>query len=309
MVRAKSINDYEGAKAMTESDAYNRYIQDISKYPRISPAREDKLSRIIQTCSNKEQVDAAVSELIHSNLLLVVHCHKEFERYRASVRISALDLIAEGNIGLMKAARNFNSGFGDKGSEPPIRFSTYACKCIKSHMIRAMKKARFIHIPEHHFGCWSEMETLQRENDNMLSDDDLRERMELSEEAFALIRMSAGSGVCMLEDLAANDPDSNWNDFIAGENDVLPDKEAESNDLREFLLGEMKNLAPRTRQILSMLYFNEKSPTLKEISGMFGISGERCRQICVQGLQQLKRQMRSRRHGIAPGLPAEAFAA
>lgn len=294
---------------MTNSDAFSRYIKDISKYPRISPAREVKLSRLIQTSKNKEQIEAAVSELIHANLLLVVHCHKEFDKYRASIRISALDLIAEGNIGLMKAARNFNSGFGNEPSAPQIRFSTYACKCIRSHMLRAMKKARFIHIPDHHFGCWSEIEALQRENDNALSDADLRKRMDLSEEAFALVRLSAGSGVCMLEDLAANDSDSNWNDFIPSENTVVPDKEVESSDLREFLLMEMKELAPRTQQIISMLYLSENTPSLKDIAKLLGISGERCRQISVQGLNQLKRQMFSRRRRIAPGLPDKAFAA
>ena len=294
---------------MTESDAYNRYIRDISTYPRISPEREVELSRIIQTCSNAEQVEAAVSELIHANLRLVVHCQKEFEKYHVSVRITALDLIAEGNVGLMKAAQNYDTGGGGESTDDPVRFSTYACKCIKSHMIRAIKKARFIHIPEHHFGYWSEIETLQRENGNALSDADLRERMDVSEEALALIKLSANSGVCMLEDLPSEGPDSSWNEFIASENTPCPDEEAEGNDLRAFLLREMDSLAPRTRQIISMLYFNEKSPTLKDISLMFDISSERCRQICLQGLQRLKRQMLTRRHGISPDLAGKAFAA
>jgi RNA polymerase sigma-32 factor len=294
---------------MTESDAFNRYIQDISAYPRISPDREVELSRIIQTCGNAEQVEAAVSELIHANLRLVVHCQKEFEKYHVSVSITALDLIAEGNVGLMKAAQNYDTGGGGESPDAPVRFSTYACKCIKSHMIRAIKKARFIHIPEHHFGYWSEIETLQRENGNVLTDSDLRDRMDISEEALALIKFSATTGVCMLEDLPFEGPDSSWNEFIASENTICPDEEAEGNDLRAFLLREMDCLAPRTRQIISMLYFNEKSPTLKDISLMFDISSERCRQICLQGLQRLKRQMITRRHGISPDLASKAYAA
>jgi RNA polymerase sigma-32 factor len=294
---------------MTESDAYNRYIRDISTYPRISPDREVELSRIIQTCGNAEQVEAAVSELIHANLRLVVHCQKEFEKYHVSVRITALDLIAEGNVGLMKAAQNYDTGACGESTDGPVRFSTYAFKCIKSHMIRAIKKARFIHIPEHHFGYWSEIETLQRENGNVLTDADLRERMDVSEEALALIKLSANSGVCMLEDLPSEGPDSSWNEFIASENTPCPDEEAEGNDLRAFLLQEMDSLAPRTRQIISMLYFNEKSPTLKDISLMFDISSERCRQICLQGLQRLKRQMLTRRRGISPDLAGKAVAA
>jgi len=297
---------------MKESDAYSRYLADISQYDRITPEREAELSRVIQTCPNAEQVEAAVSELIHSNLRLVIHCQKEFEKYRASSRLSTLDLIAEGNIGLMKAAKKFNSANNDDADDPnrePIRFSTYACKCIKSHMIRAIKKARFIHVPEHHFSYWGEIEKLQNENGNTLSDSELCDRMDLSGDALAFIKLSAGSGVCMLEELTGEDSDNSWSDFIASEDSPCPSEEAERHDLRAFLLNEMNNLAPRTRQIITMLYFNESAPTLKDLSEMFGISSERCRQICVQGLTSLKRQMFARRSGIEPTLCAGAFAA
>jgi len=292
---------------MRESDAYSRYLADISQYERITPEREAELSRVIQTCINAEQVEAAISELIHSNLRLVIHCQKEFEKYRASSRLSRLDLIAEGNIGLMKAAQKFDSGTqkadGSRSSEP-IRFSTYACKCIKSHMIRAIKKARFIHVPEHHFGYWGEIEKLQNSHDNTLTDSDLCDRLNLSGDALAFIKLSADSGVCRLEELTGEDSDSSWSDFIASENAPCPSEEAERNDLRHFLFSEMNNLAPRTKQMITMLYFNESAPTLKDLSTMFGISSERCRQICVQGLTALRRQMFSRRQGIEPAFAA-----
>ncbi len=297
---------------MKESDTYSRYLADISRYERITPEREAELSQVIQTCTNEEQVEAAVSELIHSNLRLVIHCQKEFEKYRSSSRLNAMDLIAEGNIGLMKAAKNFNSAANDPDGatdREPIRFSTYACKCIKSHMIRAIKKARFIHVPEHHFGYWGEIEKLQNENGNSLTDSELCDRMDLSGEALACIRMSAGSGICMLEELTSEDSDNSWSDFIASEDSPCPSEETERHDLRAFLFNEMNSLAPRTKQIITMLYFNESAPTLKDLSNMFGISSERCRQICVQGLTSLKRQMFARRKGIEPTLHSEAFAA
>ncbi len=292
---------------MMNSDAYDRYLNDIAQYPRITPARERELSRIIQICTNAEQVEAAVNELIQSNLRLVIHCQKEFDKHlnSGSARMSALDLIAEGNIGLMKAARNFNTAFHPNGKKPigtAVRFSTYACKCIKSHMLRAIKKSRFIHIPEHHFSYWTEMDALHRENGERMSDRALQKHMELSEEALSLIKLSARTGVSMLEDLPPAEDDSNWNDFIADDDTALPCEEAETHDLRAFLNEEMESLAPRTRQIIAMLYFNDNAPTLKEISGIFGISSERCRQICMKGLALLRRQLFTRRHGIDPVL-------
>ncbi len=291
---------------MKESDSYQRYLRDISMYPRITLSREQELAQIIQTGKEGKARDAAMSELIHANLRLVIHCRKEFDKYQGASRIAPMDLIAEGNVGLMKAACHYQPGAGDDAGGPRVRFSTYACKCIKSHMLRAIKKARFIHIPEHHFSYWSEMDNLQREHGNTLSDTDLCDRMELTEDALSYIKHSANSAVCMLEDLGGAEQDSGWNDFVADKESVFPDEEAGRHDLRAFLFQEMESLNPRARQIISMLYFNEKSPTLKEIAGMFGISGERCRQICVQGLGRMKRQMFTRRHGIAPGLASEA---
>lgn len=297
---------------MKQSDAYSRYLADISQHERITPERETKLSRVIQTCKNAEQVEAAINELVHANLRLVIHCQKEFERYRASSRLSALDLIAEGNIGLMKAAQKFNSAahkHGGKAGRDPVRFSTYACKCIKSHMIRAIKKARFIHVPEHHFSYWGEIEKLQNENDNQLSDRELCNLMDLSNDALAFIKMSAESGVCRLEELTGEDSDNSWGDFIASNDAPCPSDEVDRLDLRAFLVSEMNNLAPRTKQIITMLYFNESAPTLKDLSRIFGISSERCRQICAQGLTRLRRQMVARRQGIEPSLRSAGAAA
>lgn len=290
---------------MRNTDAYSLYLQDISAYSRISPEREAILSRTIQGDGPPESKETAISELIHANLRLVVHCQKEFERFRRSARLSELDLIAEGNMGLIKAAQNFNVD----NAALQTRFSTYACKCIRSHMLRALKKSRFIHIPEHHFSYWSSMETLEQEKGGTLSDEDLRARLDLSEEALSLIRHSASSRVCRLEDLSPDDKEGSWTEFIACETTRKPDQEAEDNDLRSFLKEELKTLSPRTRKIITLLYFNEHAPTLKDLSLRFGISSERCRQICVQGLKRLRHQMFARRRNISPDLAKSAFAA
>ncbi len=293
-------------------DAYDRYLKDISSYPLITPEREVELSNTIQNSKKPHEAEAAVTELIHANLRLVVHCLKDFDRFLASsaVRITRMDLIAEGNIGLMNAARRFNADFTDaeKGAEDKranIRFSTYACKCIKSRMRRALKLGRFIHIPEHHFSYWTEMETIRHEHGDTLSDDVLREKLDVSNQVLGLLKQSSQSGICMLEDLASQDTEGGgWHDFIPNETASCPAHETEQSDLRDFLFAEMRSLPPRTRSMLSLLYFNDHAPTLRELAAKFGISSERCRQVCVQGLARLRRQMASRRHQIEPDLEA-----
>ena len=299
---------------LKSKDAYERYLEDISSYPRITPERESELSHTIMNAEEPKKAEAAINELIHANLRLVVHCLKDFDRFLSSsaIRITRMDLIAEGNIGLMKAAQRFNSAFTDDEDEcapserANVRFSTYACKCIKSRMRRALKLGRFIHIPEHHFSYWTEMETLRHEHGDNLSDDVLRDRLDVSDEVLGLLKQSSQSGTCMLEDLAARETEGGgWHDFIPNETAPCPAHETGRNDLRDFLFTEMRSLPPRTRSMLSLLYFNEHAPTLRELAGKYGISSERCRQVCVQGLQRLRRQMASRRHMIEPGLLAD----
>ena len=293
-------------------DTYERYLRDISDHDRISPEREAELSKLILSDEDDSQVDAAINELIHANLRLVVHCLKDFDKFLSSpkVRITRMDLIGEGNIGLMKAAQKFNASFSEDATEETprragVRFSTYACKCIKSRMRRALKLARFIHIPEHHFSYWGEMESMRNEHGEGLSDGMMRERLDVSHEVLGLLKKSSTSGICMLEDLSAQENDSGgWHDFIPNESAPCPAAETGRSDLREFLLQEMDKLPPRTRSMLSMMYFNEQSPTLRQLAKQHGISSERCRQVCVQGLRTLRRQMSSRCARIEPTLMA-----
>ncbi len=294
-------------------NSYERYLKDITNHPRITQEREAELSAIIMADDNPEETETAIDELIHANLLLVVHCLKNFDKFLSSpaVRITRMDLIAEGNIGLMKAARRFNATFSSDDDDSSakkfkgVRFSTYACKCIKSRMRRALKLARFIHIPEHHFSYWSEMETLRQAHGDTISDTILCNELDVSGEVLGLLKQSSKSGICMLEDLAAQENDAGgWHDFIPNERSPSPSDETGRSDLRAFLIHEMRNLPPRTQHMLSMMYFNDHSPTLREISLKYGISSERCRQVCAQGLQRLRRQMSSRCERIEPNLLA-----
>ncbi|MBT3293795.1 MAG: sigma-70 family RNA polymerase sigma factor [Verrucomicrobia bacterium] len=292
-------------------NTFERYLEDISHYPRIPPEREAELSHVIQDGGNEEQREAAIDELIHANLRLVVHCLKRFDGYLASpaVRITRMDLIAEGNIGLMKAAERFNANHAceKRGS---IRFSTYACKCIQSQMHRAVKRSRFIHIPEHHFGYWSEMKALREEHGGDLSDEMLGKTLDVSNEVAGLLKQSSQSGICMLEDLVAHDTEGGgWSDFIPNESATCPAHETGCRDLRDFLCEEMEALPPRTQSMLSRLYLNDGSPTLRDLASHYNISSERCRQVCIQGLHHLRLQLAGRLPQIEPGMPVAVCAA
>jgi RNA polymerase sigma-32 factor len=280
----------------SSKDAYERYMSDVTRYPRITAEREVELSRIIQSADDPEAVESAVTELVQSNLLLVVHCLKEFEQYLSvpSVRITKMDLIAEGNIALMASARRYNAHYGKAvglQTKAPIRFSAYACKSIKSRMNRAMKLARLIHIPEHHFSYWSGMNALRAEHGDELSDDLVLEELGISQNALEMLKQGMTTHACSLEDMVSDDGDSYWADVVADEDMASPYSEVSRSDLKQFLLQEMEDLPPRTRSMISVMYLNESAPTLREMSGMYGVSSERCRQVCARGLRELREQI------------------
>jgi len=300
-------------------DSFEQYLKEISVYSRIDPVREVELSSVIQHSEDDAARDAAIEELVNANLRLVVHCLKGFESRLGGVNagITRMDLIAEGNIGLMMAARKFDAAYDEtergKVRGSAIRFSTYACKCIKNRMRRALKLARFIHIPEHHFGYWSKMDALQESFGEDVSDEVMREHLDVSEDVMGLLRQSSVSRICMLEELAASDGEcGGWHDFIADNAAECPAEETGRADLRRFLFKEMKRLPQRTQDMIALLYFSERrNVTLKDLSRRYGISSERCRQICAQGIERLRRQMMSRVKLIDPAAAGArgAFAA
>lgn len=283
-----------------QKDALTRYLSDIKRYPRISREREIELSRIIRTDCDPERVQEAVHELVHANLLLVVHCLKDFAHWAsASIGISEMDLVAEGNIALMDAARSYNALYeGDGNREDyaqPAKFSTYACRCIKRRMTGALRGSRFIHIPEAHFSSWRRMAEIENEFGGCLPDEELAGKMSVSVQKLGMIRQSRRSHTSMLEDLAsADDGSPGWSDIVPNEKAVRPDREAAARDERRFLLEEMRELKPRTREMITEMFFSERRPTLRDLSEKHRISQERCRQICAAGLKKLEARIRPR---------------
>ena len=288
------------------NSAFDRYLSDISDYGRITPAREAELSAVILNDPNEEQVEAATNELVHANLLLVIHCLKEFGKFINSpaVHITEMDLIAEGNIGLMNAAQRFNATYASGEGRQSVRFSTYACKCIKSRMRRALKLARFIHIPEHHFGYWTQIEKMRSEHGDALSDDMLRDHLDVSDDVLRMLKQSESSRTFMLEDMSSDNDEGYWQEVLPNEKAPCPNLEAETSDMKGFLISEMERLPERTRSMISIMFFDDAAPTLREMSSQFGVSSERCRQVCAQGLTELRRQLSPRWERVDPKLAA-----
>ena len=286
-------------------DSIDHYAKKISTYARIDHKREAELSRRIRSARDSRKVEAAVEELVLANLRLVVHCLKEFRSAlkSPSASLTEMDLIAEGNIALMCAARGFDahhtSGGGANGAS--ICFSSYACRCIKRRMRRALRESRLIHIPERHFNYWTEIEAMRSEGGGAPSDEAILDELEISPEVLGLLRQSAQRHVCRLEDMLGDeDGEGKWEDVIADDRSICPSEMAARNDSRRLLQKELSRLPARTRHVVESLFLNDEWPTLAELAERLGISSERVRQVCADGLQRLRRQMSTRAEHFLP---------
>ncbi|MDP6523668.1 MAG: sigma-70 family RNA polymerase sigma factor [Kiritimatiellia bacterium] len=278
---------------MFEEDLlYDRYMNDIVHFERITPKREQELSKTILTSRSHKRIEKAVNELVQANLLLVVHCLKDFSKYLESpgARITHMDLIAEGNIGLMKAARNFDARHGSEDAEKRtsrIRFSTYACKSIKNAMRRALKLSRFIHIPEHHFSYWGKIKAMEEEHGETLTNDMLQKDLGVGAAKLGMLKQSQNSATALLDDLPQESGGA-WSDFMEDKNCMNPRSEVERSDLRGYLEKEIQHLPERTQRMVTMMYLDPERTTFADLSKIFGVSKERCRQVCAQGLKALR---------------------
>jgi len=275
--------------------SYDRYVREISGYSRITPEREGELSRIIRRSRNREMIERAVDEMIHANLFLVIHCLKDFDKFLnfPGIHITRMDLIAEGNIALMTAARRYSAEYVSKASGKSVKFSTYACGIIRNRMRRALKMARLIHVPEQHFAYWSKMRKLEDEFGGDLSDEFLMEKLGVGASKLRKLRRSFESRISMLEDMAVEDGESRWMDVIPNTAAVSPGYEADCRDLNQFLQGELGRLPERTQQMISQAFLSEKGASLSDLSEQFGVSRERCRQVLAKGLKMLRTRIES----------------
>jgi len=280
------------------SGSYERYLQEIGTYDRITPERAAELSGIIKANGDTEAVEDAVNELVQSNLRLVIHCLNEFAAIldSAACPLTRADLVGEGNIGLIKAAKTYDASYttknGPSGESRPVRFSTYAYQCIRSQMLRALKRSRFVHVPDQHFGHWRRMRELEEKHGEALTDEMLLKKLGVSKTGLERLRTSRHSATYMLEDMYRDENEkTSWAEQIPNEKGEAPEDEVSRKDLRRFLIKEMQTLPPRTRKIVAAMFLRKEKPTLADLARRFGFSRERARQICQRGLVMLRRRL------------------
>jgi len=240
-------------------------------------------------------VTAAKNELITRNLRLVINIAKNY----VGRGLSLLDLIQEGNIGLMKAVDKFKY---EKG----FKFSTYATWWIRQRMTRAlMDQTKTIRVPVHAVEFYNRATRVSRELRQQLGRDpnkeEIAERLAVStgklEEVFTAIQ----DPIALQTPLG--DDDSKLEDFISDEDSPSPYADTEKNDVTERIIRVLDTLDPREAAVVRMRFGIgfEKDFTLEEIGRHFSITRERVRQIEAKALRKLKHPNRRRELKVLVG--------
>ena len=287
------INEYERDKDLYDQllqeismdDPVKMYLKDIGRVPLLQPDEETELARKMM-----DGDEAAKQLLSEANLRLVVSIAK---RYMGR-GMQFLDLIQEGNLGLMKAVEKFDYQKG-------FKFSTYATWWIRQAITRAIAdQARTIRIPVHMVETINKLIRVSRKLLQELgrepTPEELAVAMEISEERVREIQKIAQDPVS-LETPIGEEEDSHLSDFIEDEGSTAPNDAVSFTMLKEQLLGVLDTLTPREEKVLRLRYgLDDGRPrTLEEVGKEFNVTRERIRQIEAKALRKLRHPSRSKR--------------
>jgi RNA polymerase primary sigma factor len=264
-----------------ESLALDKYLNDIGKIPMLAPEDEAELARRIRQGDQE-----ALDKLTRSNLRFVVSVAKQYQNQGLSLS----DLINEGNVGLMKAARRFDETKG-------FKFISYAVWWIRQSILQAIVEySRIVRLPLNKVGSYNKV------NEAFLNFVQKFEREPTHEELADLLGMTPkeisnmlkgnGRHISVDAPMSGEDGDSTMLDVISvDEEGTSPDGSLMDQSLKDEVQQGLSILSPREVEVLSSYYGlnGQKSLTLEEIGDLYGLTRERVRQIKERAIRRLRK--------------------
>jgi RNA polymerase primary sigma factor len=269
-----------------ESQSLDRYLQEIGKVDLITADEEIRLAKKI-----REGDQQALEKLTKANLRFVVSVAKQFQ----NKGLPLSDLINEGNIGLIKAAKKFDETRG-------FKFISYAVWWIKQSIMQAIAdQSRMVRLPLNRVGALTKISkvasALEQEYERAPSTEEIAKELEMDVNDVAYALKVSGRHVSVDAPFSQSDNDkSSLLDVISNNEQPDPDYELMTNSLKNDIESSLSTLTEREAEVIR-LYFginSEYSATLEEIGEMLNLTRERVRQIKEKALGRLRHSSRSK---------------
>tara|TARA_B100000427_G_scaffold243438_1_gene206407 strand:- start:10 stop:915 length:906 start_codon:yes stop_codon:yes gene_type:complete len=264
--------------SVEEQSALDQYLRDVSRHELITPEREKELGALAQ-----EGDQDAIQELARANLRFVISVAKKYQNRG----VSLTDLIQEGNVGLVTAARKFDP-------EQGVKFISYAVWWIRQAILASLANhGRAVRVPLNRASdlarIFREKERLKQEKGREPTTDELAEATHLTPELVESLQ-TLNSAEIRLDAPIGDSEDSQLVERFITEEAAEPEVEVESRLLTETITEALETLEPRDAKVLR-LYFGlegEREHTLEEIGNMLGVTRERIRQLRDRALRRLR---------------------
>jgi len=260
-----------------------KYLEDISHIPLLTLQEEIDLTRKARNNDHE-----ALNRLVQSNLRFVVKIAKEYQNQG----LPLIDLIHEGNLGLIKATNRFDETLG-------FRFISYAVWWIRQSVLQALAEhARIVRLPLNRVGLINKVnviiQELAQQYDREPTAEEISKMLEISGEEVAEV-LNSGNFYISIDQPIRNDDETNMKDYLSNPNTQMPDATLMKDSLKGEIRRVLKTLTPREEEIIKMYFgIDYKRPlTLEEIGERLKLTRERVRQIKEKALSRLRHQSRS----------------
>ncbi len=260
------------------------YLKEIGETPLLTPEEEVELAKRIHQGDQE-----ALEKLTKANLRFVVSVAKQYQNQG----LSLADLINEGNIGLIKAAKRFDEKRG-------FKFISYAVWWIRQSILQALaEQSRIVRLPLNRVGTLHKIgktaSRLEQESGRAPSTSEIAEELDMDEEEIASTLQISNTHLSLDRPFTEGESNS-LKDVVPDENSPAPDAEAMQESLKEEIERVLSTLSEREAEVIT-LYFGinrERALTLEEIGERFGLTRERVRQIKEKAIKRLQHVTRSR---------------
>ena len=281
-----NLNIDYGSSNVKINDPVKMYLKEIGRVPLLKADEEIEIAKRIEAGDEE-----AKNILISSNLRLVVSIAKKY----VGRGMLFLDLIQEGNMGLVKAVEKFDYRKG-------FKFSTYATWWIRQAITRAIAdQARTIRIPVHMVETINKLTRIERQLVQDLGRDPTAEEIAAKMEGISPEKVREIKKIAMdpvsLETPIGEEDDSHLGDFIEDKNSMSPDQYANNQLLKDEISKALSELTEREEKVLRLRFglYDGRTRTLEEVGKEFNVTRERIRQIEAKALSKLKHPTRSKR--------------